>query len=345
MATLVTGATGYIGRRVALRLVRQGQRLRVLCRDAGWLDPEIKNSPLVEVMLGDLGDADIVRRACADMSGIIHLAAGTGGSAEEFDRSTLGGTTNLLEAAEAAGVSRIVYVSSMSVYDYSSMKAGSLVDENAPLESHPEKRDNYARSKRVAEDIVARHVARGKLSISVVRPGIVYGPNNRSPFVPVTALRRLPMVGFLLVGGGRRQVPLIYVENLVDALLLLLECEGCGGRIYNVIDNDPRSERDYLATLERTTGVPLKIQSVPVVTFLPLMVALEVLRRARRKKGMNVVHGLLRVTKNIRFDAGRLQRELGWRSRVGLEEALRESFGTPAPAAAAPRAVQPFRAV
>jgi len=86
MATLVTGATGYIGRRVALRLVRQGQRIRVLCRDAGWLDPEIKNSPLVEVMLGDLGDAGVVRRACADMSGIIHLAAGTGGP-EILDRS------------------------------------------------------------------------------------------------------------------------------------------------------------------------------------------------------------------------------------------------------------------
>lgn len=346
MTVLVTGATGYIGRRVALRLARQGNAIRVLCRDAGWLDPELRTSPQVEVMLGDLGDETAMRRACDGISEIVHLAAGTGGTAEEFDRSTIRGSTNLLEAAEAAGVSRIVYVSSMSVYDYSSMRAGSLVDENAPLESHPDKRDNYARSKRVAEDIVAQHIARGKISISIVRPGIVYGPDNRSPFIPVTALRRFPGLGFLLVGGGRREVPLVYVENLVDALLLLLDHQECGGGIYNVIDDDPRSERDYLATLERTTGVSLKIRPVPVLSFLPLVLAAETLRRARRKKGMNVVHGLLRVTKYIRFDAGKLQREVGWRSRVGLEDALRESFCGPMYSPASPpRVAQPIRVV
>lgn len=346
MTVLVTGATGYIGRRVALRLARQGDAIRVLCRDAGWLDPELKRSPHVEVMLGDLGDENAMRRACAGISGIIHLAAGTGGTAEEFDRSTIRGTTNLLEAAEAAGVARIVYVSSMSVYDYSSMRAGSLIDESATLERHPEQRDNYARSKRVAEDVVAQHIARGTISISIVRPGIVYGPNNRSPFIPVTALRRFPGLGFLLVGGGRREVPLVYVENLVDALLLLLGRQDLGGRIYNVIDDEPHSERDYLAALERTTGVPLKIRPVPVVSFLPLVLAAETLRRARRKKGMNIVHGLLRVTKYIRFDAGKLQREVGWHSHVALEDALRESFGGPMYSPAPPpRVAQPIRAV
>jgi nucleoside-diphosphate-sugar epimerase len=198
----------------------------------------------------------------------------------------------------------------------------------------------------VAEDIVAQHITRGKISISIVRPGIVYGPNNRSPFIPVTALRRFPGLGFLLVGGGRREVPLVYVENLVDALLLLLGRQDLGGRIYNVIDDEPRSERDYLATLERTTGVPLKIRPVPVVSFLPLVLAAETVRRARRKKGMNIVHGLLRVTKYVRFDAGKLQREVGWHSRVALEDALRESFGGPMYSPAPPpRLAQPIRAV
>ena len=342
MTVLVTGATGYIGRRVALRLLRQGRAARVLCRDAGWLDRDLRSSPLVDVFVGDVSDEEAMRRACADVSGIVHLAAGTGGSAEDFDRATIQGTRTLLKAATDAGVSRVVYISSMSVYDYSGLADGSLVDEDAPLESHPEQRDNYARSKRIAEDVVAEHIRRGAIAISVVRPGIVYGPNNRSPLVPVTSLRSLKRKAYLLVGGGRRQVPLVYVENLVDALLLLLDCESCAGHVYNVIDTDPPTERTYLDIVQRVTGSPLPIVAVPTTAFLPLAYALQTLKRLRGCGGMDVVHGLRRVTKHVRFDAGKLQRELGWTSRVGLEQGMVESFGPPSvPANPVSQAVRP----
>jgi nucleoside-diphosphate-sugar epimerase len=327
VSVLVTGATGYIGRRVALRLIGQGQRVRVFCRTIERLDPQLRGSRLVETVEGDISDPDAVARACTDITGVIHLAAAMSGAPEDFDRSTIRGTQVLVDAVRAAGVRRLVYVSSMSVYDYSALQAGSLVNEQTPLESRPELRDSYARSKRIAEGIVAQQAERGGVSVTIVRPGIVYGPGAREPLTPVTALRRIGAGRFALVGGGRRQAPLVYVENLVDALLLLLTTDSVAGRAYNVVDADPPSEREYLETLQRVSHSKISYVPVPVWVILPLAHAAEWVRRLRGRRGMDIVHGLRRVTSDIRFDTTTLGREVGWASRVSFAEAMRESFG------------------
>jgi nucleoside-diphosphate-sugar epimerase len=327
MTVLVTGATGYIGRRVALRLVARGRSVRVLCRSLERLDTELLGSRFVEPVLGDISDPHDVERACRNVTAVIHLAAAMSGTPAEFDRSTIRGTQVLLATASAAGVGRVVYVSSMSVYDYSGLRDGGIVDEHTPLESRPELRDSYARSKRLAEAIVAEYAERRPLWISIVRPGIVYGPGARGPLTPVTALRRIGRGNFALVGSGKRQSPLVYVENLVDALLLLLQAEPAPGRIYNVIDADPPSERRYLEELQRVSGANISFVNVPTWFILPLAYAAEGVRRLRGRGGMDIVHGLRRVTSDIRFDTTTLHRDLGWTSRVSFADAMSESFG------------------
>jgi nucleoside-diphosphate-sugar epimerase len=324
---LVTGATGYIGRRVALRLIGAGRPIRLLCRDPRRLDPQLAKSSLVQVLIGDVSDDRAVRRACEGVTAIVHLAAAMSGPAEDFDRSTIRGTKAILAAAAAEGVDRLVYVSSMSVYDYATLPRGTVVNEEAPLESHPELRDNYARSKRVAEALVTEHMPLRGPSAVIVRPGIVYGPGGRDPLTPVTSLRHVGRGIFALVGGGRRQVPLIYVENLVDALVLLLDSQAAGGRIYNVIDADPPSEREYLDRVRRVTGARIRTVPIPTWTIMPLALAAEWMRRLRGRGGMDIVHGLQRVTGEIRFDTGKLQREMGWTSTVDLTSGMATSFG------------------
>jgi nucleoside-diphosphate-sugar epimerase len=328
MKVLVTGATGFIGRRAALRLVSQGRSVRLLCRYEKRLDPLLRNNQLVEVVRGDVTNPDIVQQACEGVSAVVHLAAAKDGMpSDEFDRTTIGGTRTLLEAATRARVPRLVYVSSMSVYDYAALPKNAVVDEDAPLESRPELRGDYARGKRAAEALVTEHAQRGALSISIVRPGIAYGPNNRSALAAVNTVRRVGGGIHVLVGGGKRQVPLVFVENLVDALILLLDCESCGGRIYNVIDSNPPSERAYLETVQRVTGSKMTVVPVPWWAMLPPAYAAQMLRKLRGRSGEDVVKGLRRVTGNVRFDTGRLQRELGWKSRTGFDEAMRLSFG------------------
>jgi nucleoside-diphosphate-sugar epimerase len=327
MTVLVTGATGFIGRRVLARLVAEGRPVRVLCRDERRLPDELRTSRHLEVVGGDVADPAAVARACVGVSRIIHLAATTNGTREEFDRTTLGGTRNILEAAIAAGVEHIVYVSSMSVYDYSDLPAKTLVDESAPLEVYPELRGEYARSKRLAENLVGEYRTRGAPPICIVRPGVAYGPGDRSPFAVLNSLKRVGGI-FLVVGGGRRQVPLVYVDNLADALILLLDTPAAAGHVYNVIDSDPPSELSYLRKLQAVTGMKMRLVPVPGWTFLPLAAAAELVRRLRRRGGQDMIQALRRVAGQVRFDAGKLQRDLRWRSRTSLDDGMRESFGT-----------------
>jgi nucleoside-diphosphate-sugar epimerase len=334
MTILVTGATGFIGRHVVRRLAAEGRPLRVLCRQIERLDPDLRAAGSIEIVIGDVSDPAVMRRACSGVSALLHLAGGTHGSPEDFERSSVTGTKVMLDAVVSEGVDHVVYVSSMSVYDYAGLPPGTIIDEDAPLERHPESRDDYARTKRLAEALVTPYLGHTTPTFCIVRPGIVYGPRSKSGFELVTSLRRMGGL-FLLVGGGRRQIPLVYVENLVDALLLLLDSPSSAGHVYNVIDSDPPTERGYLETLQRVTASRSAIVPVPRWVLLPLVQAAEWRRRLSRRGGMDLVHGFKRVTGDIRFDAGRLQRELGWKSRYGLLEGARTAFGVgPEPAGA-----------
>lgn len=334
MTILVTGATGFIGSHVVRRLVAERRPTRVLCRQIERLDADLRGNGSVEVVVGDVSDPEVMRRACSGVSALLHLAAGMRGSSEDFERSTVTGTKVMLNATMAEGVGHVLYVSSMSVYDYAGLPPGTLIDEDAPLERHPEAREDYARTKRLAEALVLPHLGSAAPTFCIVRPGIVYGPRYKNGLEHVTSLRRAGGL-FLLVGGGRREMPLIYVENLVDALLRLLDDRSCAGRIYNVIDSDPPTERDFLETLQRVTARRVPIVPVPSSLVRPLVQAAEWRRRFSRRGGMDLVHGFQRVTGNIRFDAGRLQRELGWKGQHAFVDAMRASFGSePAPALA-----------
>src|SRR5207302_6167104 len=125
-----TGATGFIGRRVVHELVNRGEHVRVFCRDKSRLDRALEGSPLVEVMIGDMRERDSVKRAVAGAARVVHLAATTSGAWGEFYETTVLGTRAILATAVQAQVRRFLYVSSLSVYDFSRIPEGGTVRED-----------------------------------------------------------------------------------------------------------------------------------------------------------------------------------------------------------------------
>ncbi len=229
---LVTGGTGFIGSHLVRRLVADGQRLRVLCRPSSSLDRMPPSG--VAVTMGDVADRESVRKAMQGIQVVYHLAATTAGDWAEHYQGTVLGTRNVLEAAAEVQARRVVYVSSLGVLHASRFPKNGVVDESFPLEERPHARGDYSRAKLDAEQLVRQFANDGDLPVCVIRPGLVYGPGH-GEFLSDAGFRVSKGV-VLVVGVGRRRLPLTYVENLVDALLLAAQSQDTCGRTYQIVD-------------------------------------------------------------------------------------------------------------
>jgi len=223
---LVTGGTGLVGGALVRTLLTRGRAVRVLARDPGRAAGLFGST--VDVASGNLQNLESLRAACRGIGEVYHVAGAVDthehGDAEILD-TNVEGTRRLLAAAQAAGVSRVVYTSSVSVYG-DQLPLG--VAENAPLSPA----GVYGVSKAQAERLV-REAASAGLRAMIVRPCMVYGPGDRY-FVP-QALRvvRLPVLP--LPDGGRHLVDLVHADDLAAAHLLVMAA-GHAGEAYNVTD-------------------------------------------------------------------------------------------------------------
>ncbi|MEN3263695.1 NAD-dependent epimerase/dehydratase family protein [Pseudonocardia sp.] len=169
---MVTGSTGYLGSALVELAVRAGHDVRVLVRDQGKAADLLP--PAVDVVVGDLADADGMRRAAHGCQGVLHLAGAVENSAEETRRSNVEGTRAVLAAAVAAGVPRFVYTSS----------SAAVIDESGVVAESPTRApaltDPYSASKAAAEELVLAAAAGGMHAI-IVNPVSIYGPSPRGP--------------------------------------------------------------------------------------------------------------------------------------------------------------------
>ena len=212
--TLVTGATGFIGRHLLRRLLAERDRVRILVRH----DPgdDLLNNDRVEVFLGNLGSRDDVDRAVQGTTEVFHLGATIEGWAEDFQCATNLGTQHVVDSVLAHGVHKLIYMSSLSVIHAAASRTDSKIAEDWPLEPYPNSRGLYSQTKLEAERIVSDAVRQRNLRAVILRPGEVVGPDR--PFlsgaVAVETGKRL-----VVLGNGRFTLPLIWVEDLVDAIV------------------------------------------------------------------------------------------------------------------------------
>jgi len=312
---VVTGATGFIGRWLVGRLAADGNYVRavVLPDEATrglWTAP-------VEVVRGDITDRAVVAKALQHAGTIFHLAAAVGdwGPEEWFQRVTVGGTENVLAATGAANA-RIVVTSSIVVYG-DRLGAGVCAEDTAWGTAQ----GAYGRAKQSQETVVQQLARERRLRVTVVRPANVFGSVS-TPWVREAAavLRRgLPA----LVAGGRGNAGLIYVENLVDLLILAAARPAAVGRTYNACDDFPVTWRQYMTDLAQRVGARPP-RSLPLPAARLVAAAAEAVWRWRRSPTRPPLTrealGLVGAHHEIATERARV--ELGYTPRVGYAEAM-----------------------
>jgi 2-alkyl-3-oxoalkanoate reductase len=326
MTILVTGAAGFYGRYIVAEALRRGHRVRALVRpshDAAALPwPAAARLELVRV---DLRDRAALPACLAGVDVVIHAAARKGGTLHEQMEGTVRATENLLAAMEEAGVTRLVAISTFSVYAAQDLRRDSTVSETTPLEARIEERDGYAVTKTLQEQLIREHAAAKGWALTVLRPGIIFGPGETwNAWLGVQLGSRL-----WLQVGGMSLLPLSYVEHAADVAVLAAERDEAAGQTFNVIDDDLPTVRRYLRVLRRQQAGARIIPMPLAIMYLTARAAWLTNRYALRGKaklpGLLVPAQVHARFKPRRYSNQKLHDRLNWQPRYSFDEALERS--------------------
>lgn len=250
---LVTGATGFIGVKVVENLLERGFRqIRCFTRPSSSMTRlealigQYNGRVQVELIQGNLLRREDCIAAAKAAKIIYHLAAGAGEKSfpDAFMNSVVT-TRNLLDAALQHGcLSRFVNVSSFTVYTNRDKPMGRLLDESCPIESNVQKiPDAYCFAKVKQDELVAEYGKKHAIPYVIVRPGSVYGPGKKQ----ITGRIGIDTFGIFLHLGGSNTIPLTYVDNCADAIVLAGLTPGIEGEVFNIVDDELPSSRQFLS--------------------------------------------------------------------------------------------------
>lgn len=309
-AALVTGAAGFVGSRLVERLVATGARPRALVRRGLIAPPPALAS--AERVYGDVTDAASVAAAVAGCGVVYHCAWG-GGSLAESRRVNVDGTVHVLRAAAAAGVRRVVHVSTMAVHGG---RLPAELTEECPLAFDG---DPYGVSKAEGERAALALGAELGIEVVVLRPTIIYGPG--APLWVRLYLERTMREQLALVDGGESLANVVYVDDVVDAMMAAARVPRVGGHAFLVSGERPVTWREYIGHFARMARKPMP----PSVSARRAFLEVQVLRvwgtltgRPRRLVGMDL--SLMRGRTTVRID--KAKRVLGWTPCTSLDAGM-----------------------
>jgi 2-alkyl-3-oxoalkanoate reductase len=216
-----------------------------------------------------------------------------------------------------------VYISSLSCLHAAIAKRGDVITENWPVEPSPTKRGAYTQAKTAAEKIVLEAVRDRHLRAVLLRPGRVFGP-GMTLLTPEVA-RRVGNV-FVVLGDGTRELPLVYVEDVIDAIVLATETSKFDGRVFHIVDRTQITQnqvvRDYLSKNAKEA----KVIHVPVAIVYSLALGFEVLSKVLKRPVPLSIYRVKSALARLQFDGSRAENELGWQPRVGVASGLEETM-------------------
>ncbi|MCF6743476.1 NAD-dependent epimerase/dehydratase family protein [Blastococcus sp. KM273128] len=310
MRVLVTGASGMLGRVTVQRLLARGDEVTVLQRRPSGL-------PCAEV-LGDVAEPAVVARAAAGQDAVVHAAAKVDvtGRWAEYEDANVQGTRNVVAACAAAGVGRLVHVSSPSVSHAGTPLFGAGAGPADPARA----RGSYSRSKALAEQVALDADSAG-LAVLAVRPHLVWGPGDEQLVARIVARARAGRLP--LIGSGAALIDTTYVDNAAAALVAAVDaCGAVHGEALVVSNGEPRPVAEVLRRLCAAAGAPPPRGRVPAhAAWLAGAVVDGVWSVTGRRSTPPLTRFLTeQLTTAHWFDQRRTRAALGWRPEVGLDE-------------------------
>jgi nucleoside-diphosphate-sugar epimerase len=333
---LVTGSNGFIGTKVVEILLEYGfSNIRCFVRPSSYLGG-LKNvfakfdaGRNIELVTGDLLSRDDCQKAAEGISIIYHLAAGTEKSfAGAFMNSALS-TRNLMDAFLKVGKpKRFVNVSSFAVYSNLSLKRNSILDETCPLETAPQERfDAYGFGKLKQEEIVREYAKHYRLPCVTLRPGYVFGVGKQE----LNGRVGIKTFGPFMQINGSNLLPLTYVDNCAEAIVLAGLTPGIDGEVFNIVDDDLLTARQFLKTYK----VAKRLRSVRVPYWVAYSACYAWEEYSKWSKGqLPPAFNRRRCAanwKSQRYSNEKLKTRLGWKPRVPMNQAMKTflaQFGT-----------------
>lgn len=312
MTVLVTGATGFLGGHLVDRLAGRGEAVRVLARRPEAPAAARLKDLGVEVLAGDVRDAAAVQRAVAGCRLVHHVAAARSGSSRADLRSTnVEGTRALVRAATAAGVERLVYVSSSGVHG---RPREVPVTEDSPCRPN----SPYRRSKLAAEEVVREETGRSGLPFAIARPTATFGPRDHQ----YPEMFRSVLAGrFRAAGDGEVRYHMSWVGDVVEGIRLCGEPQAGTEDVFIVGSEEVLTLRGFAELIAAAGGQPLRVRRIPAA---PVRAAAALVRHTVEPLGLahNLSYRLEMATRSRFYSVARARDVLGLRQELPLAEGV-----------------------
>lgn len=313
---LVTGASGFIGGHLAVRLARdEGARVRAMVRGRV---PDYLTKSGIEIAVGDMLDAEAVYRAAAGSDLVFHCAAKQfpPGTRAQFIAENAGGFENLARAALANGAVRFVHLSTINVHGF---PPPSDCDAESPLRPSG---DFYSDSKIETERVAWRYCADKGLPLVIIRPACTYGP--RGGAWTLTPIRRVRAGKRVLIGDGSGICNPAFVNNLVDLILLAAQNENAVGQAFIGSDGIGVSWREFYGAYARMMGIR-HLNSVPLAAARSIALVSEAVARVTGTRPWVARQSVEFYSHRVVYDISKARDILGYHPRVSFEEGMRRT--------------------
>jgi len=328
---LVTGANGFIGSKVVETLLSYGFcNVRCFARPTSNIEKLNKiiatsKTANIEVTKGNLLSPEDCRKAISGVSIIFHVAAGTERTFAGCFMNSVVTTRNLLESVlQHRLLKRFVNISSFAVYSNLKERRHRALDETCELESQFMQRDGYCFGKSKQDELLIEYSKKYRIPHVILRPGVVYGPGAKGA---IHSRVGTATFGIFLHIGGSNRLPLTYIDNCADAIVLAGIKAGIDGEVFNIVDDDPPSSRRFLKMYKKHVKYFRSID-VPFRVFYAFCYLWE--KYSYWSGGQLPLVFDRRICASLwktrRYSNNKLKSSVGWRPRISSAEGLMRHF-------------------
>lgn len=315
---LITGINGFIGSNLADRLLREGWKVRGLVRKTS--DLKFLDGMDIEYHYGDITEPKSLEVPMKDVHQVFHVAALSSdwGPFEKFHKINVDGTMNVARAASSAVVERMVYISTVAMYGFGRTnvkESDEKLHTNFP----------YCETKKIAEDKVFEFAKHSGLRLTAIKPGNVFGIKDHTFIEKYIDALISGKAGY--VDGGIRKTCPVYIENLVDGIMLASEKEAAIGETFFITDGLDITWREFTDKLSDELGIGRPKSSFPYFLALSVATAMEFLYVAIDSKEPPLLtpYRIFNGGKDYTFSIEKARSVLGYEPKVNFEESIKRT--------------------